>query len=83
MVYIFNKHIPPKKNIKIALTKIFGIGIYRANLIMRSLGTNPNIRFYNLKQIDISKLNKFIVKEFKVSSFLQKDIKQNIDNTVK
>lgn len=79
MVYIFNKHIPPKKNIQIALTKIFGIGKYRANVIMKSLMINPKIRFYNLKQVDISKLTKYIVQEFKVSSFLQKEIKGNIE----
>ncbi len=83
MVYIFNKYIPPKKPIKTALTTIYGIGPKRIKEITNNLCINPNIRFYKLKITQISKICKYITTNYKVGSFLQKEIKENIKRFVK
>lgn len=83
MVYIFNKYISPKKNIKTALTSIFGIGPYRANDIIKFLSINPNIRFGQVKPIEVSKITKYISYNYKVGTFLQKDIIEQIKKYIK
>jgi small subunit ribosomal protein S13 len=83
MVYIFNKYIPPKKNIKIASTEIYGIGSQRATEITKNLGINSNKRFGTLKDNDISKITKYISNNYKVASFLKKAISETITQYVK
>lgn len=83
MVYIFNKYISPKKTIKMALTDIYGVGIKRALKIANELCLNPNLRFSSLKPLDVSKICKYIANNFKVASFLHKEIQENIKKHIK
>ncbi len=83
MVYIFNKYISPKKPIKIALTSIYGIGPKRVLEITDNLCINSNLRFYKLKLTQISRICKYIAFSYKVGSFLQKEIRENIKRFLK
>ena len=83
MVYIFNKYISPKKIIAIALTNIYGIGKYRAKIIINTLCINPTKRCCELTPIDISKLCKLVSRDYKIGSFLQKDIQERIKRHIK
>jgi small subunit ribosomal protein S13 len=78
MVYIFNKYIPPKKPVKTASTPIYGVGPKRALEITDNLCINPNLRFYKSKLTQISRICKSITSNYKVGSFSQKEIRENI-----
>ncbi len=83
MVYIFNKYISPKKIIEIALTNIYGIGIHRARTVSNTLCINPKKRCCELTSIDISRICKVISANYKVGSFLQKDIHERVKKQIK
>jgi len=83
MVYLFNRHITPKKPIKTALTSIYGIGPKRALEITDNLCINPNLRFYKLKLTQISRICKLITSSYTVGSFLQKEIRENIKRSIR
>lgn len=83
MVYIYNKYISPKKTINIALTNIYGIGKKRALDITKMLGINPNIRFGKITKTQLSKITKYISKEYIVGSFLRQEVTENIKKYIK
>lgn len=78
MVYILNKYISPKTKIKIGLQNIFGIGKKQSQIITNILCINPEKRFENLTNIQISNITKYITENYIIGTFLKKEILENI-----
>jgi len=81
MVRILGIILEDKKQIKIALTKIFGIGFKRALYILKHLNIEPNILVKNLDFDQINNLIKFFEENEKtVETNLRRSIYFNIEN---
>jgi small subunit ribosomal protein S13 len=80
---LFNRHIPPRKTIKNALTSIYGIGAQRAKEISNFLCINPNNRFCALSAPQISNVCTHIASRYEVGAALRRGIDENIRRHVK
>jgi small subunit ribosomal protein S13 len=70
--------IPKEKRVEIGLTYIFGIGRSLSNRILKELNIDPNIRIKNLTDEQVSKINSFIMREFKVEGESRRETTANI-----
>jgi small subunit ribosomal protein S13 len=70
--------IPKEKRVEIGLTYIFGIGRSLASRILKELNIDPNIRIKNLTDEQVSKINSYIMREFKVEGESRRDTTANI-----
>lgn len=70
--------IPNEKRIDVALTRIFGIGIYRSHKILETAGIAPNIRANKLTEDEISRIAGIIEQDYVVEGQLRRQIQQNI-----
>ncbi len=68
----------PNKNVKIALTYIFGIGRTSAEEICKKTGIDPDIKINDLSTEDISKLRQIMENDYKVEGRLRTEISLNI-----
>lgn len=70
MAHLFGVYLPAKKKVFIALTKIYGIGINRAQALCNSLNINKNLKTKNLSKLQILKLSSLIKKSFLIKEDL-------------
>ena len=74
--------IPNKKRLVISLTYIYGLGRFKADKVVKSLGFSPDMAAEKLTEDEISKLNALIQSEYVVEGDLrrrrQNDIKRLI-----
>ncbi len=70
--------IPEKKQIKVGLTYIFGIGDSLALKSLKEAGVDPNKRSKDLTEKEITDLRKIIEKDHKIEGDLRRDIMGNI-----
>ncbi|HFL8794958.1 MAG TPA: 30S ribosomal protein S13 [Candidatus Azosocius sp. HAIN] len=77
MVRISGVVLPFKKHIAIALTSIYGIGIFRANSICKKVGISTFIKVSDLKDEEILNIQN-LVNDFEVEGDLRKRISINI-----
>ena len=68
----------PNKQIKIALTYIYGIGRTTAVEICNKLGVDPEIRMNDLSSDDVAKLRQILDNEYKVEGRLRTETALNI-----
>ncbi|MBI9108528.1 MAG: 30S ribosomal protein S13 [Spirochaetales bacterium] len=68
----------PNKQIKIALTYIYGIGRTTAVDICTKLGVDPNSRMNDLSSDDVAKLRQILDNEYKVEGRLRTETALNI-----
>ncbi|MBD3272520.1 MAG: 30S ribosomal protein S13 [Elusimicrobia bacterium] len=78
MARVSGVDLPSAKRIDIALSYIYGIGPFLSNQILQQTDIDPAKRVKDLSEIEISKLNDVIVKNFKVEGDLRRSIQQNI-----
>ena len=83
MAYIFNQFLNPKKPIKVAITRIYGIGLVRSQTILKSICINPNTRVCHIKLSDINLIAKYIDKVYSTTSSLRKEVKTNKERQIK
>lgn len=78
MVRISGTVIPDNKRIDIALTYIFGIGLYSSKLILKSAGISSDKKSKDLDTKEVNKIQGIIDKSFKVGGELKRDIGRNV-----
>ncbi|OQB43969.1 MAG: 30S ribosomal protein S13 [Parcubacteria group bacterium ADurb.Bin159] len=78
MARIAGINLPPKKQIEIGLTYIFGIGRPRAKDILKKAGINPLKKVGDLTDSEVEKLRTIIEGRFKVEGALRAEIMTNI-----
>lgn len=78
MPRIAGVNLPNEKRVEIALTYIFGIGVNRANKILKDLKFDPNIRIKNLSEEQVDILRQKIEKEYRIEGDLRREILGNI-----
>ena len=67
-------NIPENKQIRIALTYIYGIGLPLADKILKQVKIDPYVRSSDLNSEEINKLRDIIEKEYKIEGDLRRDI---------
>ncbi|MDA3959551.1 MAG: 30S ribosomal protein S13 [Planctomycetota bacterium] len=70
--------IPNNKKVPYALTSIFGLGLYRAQLICEKCGIDENKRAYELSEDEVARLTGFIDQSFVVEGNLKREVQANI-----
>jgi len=70
--------LPTRKNILIALTYIYGIGLTTAKKILADTGISPTKKVKDLTDEEITKLRDEIARNYKVEGELKAEIRENI-----
>ena len=78
MARIAGVDLPNNKRVDIALTRIYGIGRFRASEIANNLQIDPSTKVESLTEDDISRLRTTITQDYKVEGDLRREIDQNI-----
>jgi len=78
MPRIAGVNIPENKQILIALTYIYGIGLALAKKILVEAKVNPLAQAKNLSQDEINQLKEIIEKNYKVEGQLKRELMMNI-----
>ncbi len=83
MARIAGVDLPRNKRIEIALTYIYGIGRYAANVILSDAGISPDKKSDDLDEADVRKIRDAIEAKYRVEGDLRRDtqlaIKRLID----
>ena len=64
MPRIMGVDIPNEKRVEVSLQYIYGVGPYRARIILKETGVNPDTRARELKDDEIARITAFIDKNF-------------------
>jgi len=78
MPRIAGVNVPEKKQIEIALTYIYGIGLPLSRKILVEAKVNPLLRASELSAEEINRLKEIIEKKYKVEGELRREIMMNI-----
>ena len=78
MARIAGVDLPRKKQIRIALTYIYGIGRATAEEICAKAALNPSTDADDLTEIDVKKIRDLINEDYKVEGDLRREIAMNI-----
>ncbi|MEA3344365.1 MAG: 30S ribosomal protein S13 [Patescibacteria group bacterium] len=78
MIRIAGINIPEQKQIEVALTYIFGIGLFSSREILKEAGVNPVERASKLKPEEVNKLREIIENKYKTEGDLRRNIILNI-----
>ena len=71
-------NIPEKKQIKIALTYIFGIGLANSARILKQVKIDPQRKAEELKAEELTSLRDALEKEFTIEGDLRREVMMNI-----
>lgn len=78
MARVAGVDLPKNKHLTVALTYIYGIGNVLAKTICTVVGIDPSKKVKDLNDLDVSKLNAEIARNFKVEGDLRREIQRNI-----
>ena len=78
MARISGVDLPREKRVEIGLTYIYGIGRETANLILSTVGVDPNKRVKVLTENDVSLLRDYIDRNLRVEGDLRREVDMNI-----
>jgi small subunit ribosomal protein S13 len=81
MARIEGVDLPRNKRIEVALTYIYGIGIYRSRQILAKTGVNPAVRVRDLTEADEALLRE-AVGGYRVEGELRREVELNIKRLV-
>lgn len=70
--------IPNEKRIDVALTRIYGIGPFRAKEILERTRIDPALRAGKLSEDEVSRIASFIESDYVVEGQLRRQVQQNI-----
>ncbi|WP_270638890.1 30S ribosomal protein S13 [Megamonas funiformis] len=82
MARIAGVDLPRDKQVEIALTYIFGIGLKTSQDILAATGINPDTRARDLTEDEVAKLREYIDKNHLVEGDLRREISLNIKRLV-
>lgn len=78
MVRIAGVVIPDYKNVEIALTYIYGVGLTRSKKVLLITGINPYKKAKELDEKEIALLKECIEKNYKIEGDLRREVANNI-----
>ncbi len=78
MARIAGVNLPNDKRIEHALPYIYGIGLTRAQSVLKKVGIDPNIRTRDLTEAQVNRLREIIEKEYKIEGDLRREVLLNI-----
>ena len=78
MARISGVDLPRDKRVEIGLTYVFGIGLSRAQNILRETGVNPDTRVRDLSDEDVAKLRAYVEDNYQVEGDLRRWEAMNI-----
>lgn len=78
MARIAGVNVPTQKKVVIGLTYIYGIGLVRANQIMKDLEIDMTKRVNQLSDHEILKIREYIDAHIKVEGDLRREISMNV-----
>jgi small subunit ribosomal protein S13 len=82
MSFILGTRYAPTKKIRIALTKIFGIGFNKANQICDKLGISPAYKVNQLTKNQIDQIIKLFNKSYLIDSELLRIIQNDVKRLI-
>jgi small subunit ribosomal protein S13 len=82
MARIAGVDLPGNKQVRIALTYIFGIGISRAVSILEKAGIDPNAKMATLDEDQLNKIRNVIEQEGNIEGDLRKEVSMNIKRLI-
>lgn len=78
MARISGVDLPREKRVEIALTYIFGIGLYTSQKILADTGVNPDTRVRDLTDEESNRLREYIDRDIRVEGDLRREVSMNI-----
>lgn len=78
MARISGVDLPRDKRVEIGLTYVFGIGLSRAQNILKETGVNPDTRVRDLSDEDVAKLRAYVEDNYQVEGDLRRWEAMNI-----
>lgn len=78
MARISGVDLPREKRVEIALTYIFGIGLYTSQQILAETGVNPDTRVRDLTDEESNRLREIIDRDYRVEGDLRREVSMNI-----
>lgn len=78
MARIAGVDLPRDKRIEIGLTYIYGVGLSRAQQIIKKTGVNPDIRVKDLSDADVIKLRETVEGDYLIEGDLRRQVNMNI-----
>lgn len=78
MARISGVDLPREKRVEIALTYIFGIGLYTSQKILAETGVNPDTRVRDLTDEEANRLREIIDRDIRVEGDLRREVSMNI-----
>lgn len=83
MIRILGYNLEKNKQIYIALTNIYGVGVARAKTILKNLNITPTKKIYNLSDLEITNIrNMFENATFLIEGNLKRFVAQNIKRLI-
>ncbi len=82
MARIAGVELPQKKQVWIALTRIYGIGRSRSLKILKDVGIEPQKKVSELTEDEVGRLRQEIEKKYKVEGDLRTEIAMNIKRLI-
>lgn len=70
--------VPNEKRIDIALTRVYGIGLFRSKQILTNARIDASVRAGKLAEDEVSRIANIIEEKFVVEGQLRRQIQQNI-----
>jgi len=70
--------VPNEKRIDIALTRIYGLGLFRSREILAAANIEPKIRANKLTEDEVSRIAGIIESDYIVEGQLRRQVQQNI-----
>jgi len=83
MTYIYGRFLPREQKIQYALTEIYGLGAFAAELLSSRIGLSPQMLVRNLSEQDISNIVYLLGKEYSVEGELKKLQRNDVRRLVK
>jgi small subunit ribosomal protein S13 len=82
MARIEGVDLPRNKRVEIGLTYIYGIGLPRAQKILKEANVNPDTRVKDLTDAEVAQLRDFIGTNYKVEGDLRREVQLNIKRLI-
>jgi small subunit ribosomal protein S13 len=82
MARIAGVDLPRNKRIEIALTYIYGIGLFTSRQILAATNINPDTRTFQLSDDEIAKLREELDKNHRVEGDLRRQVQLNIKRLI-
>jgi small subunit ribosomal protein S13 len=78
MLRISGATIPENKRIEIALTYVYGIGLFSSKEILKQAGIDSSRRASDLKTDELNKIREIVEKKYRTEGILRKEVMMNI-----